>query len=333
MRISIPLRHTYFVLNHSIPSRLFHLSAAKKSKINISMSVRYAPTNTLVKHIDERIFERIKFIVIDDDLSASFTSKNLAGVNPHSDKFRRYRLPQPQDEEFRENHNMDNTEQVVSYRDNLTEKNKLFSNLHNCYHPTQVSQISKFVCWSQGPLVLYKPKIALIFEVGGPIKKVQEFNWNDTPKASVFMCNNNGEIKKLAFRDARVSGVEFISLGKPAPISSCGDTASFLSLIPGNERAEEIFETIMDKTALEIQRARWGISSSMVFSSSESNSDDDGNSLRLKPRTSKKVTWDDEPSQPSNSRYLSLSIIYSQIHPTNQNSIVDLVRKDRWKGS
>lgn len=281
------------------------------------MSVRYAPTNTLVKHIGEKTFERIKFIVIDDDLSASFTSKDLAGVNPQSDKFRRYRLPQSQDEECRGNPSANNTEQNVSYRDNLTEKNKLFNNLFNCYHPTQVSRISKFVCWSQGPLVPYRPKIALIFEVGGPTKKVQEFNWNDTPRASVFMCNNNGEIKKLAFGDARVSGVEFILLGRPAPISGCGDTASFLSLIPGNERAEEIFETIMDKTALEIQRARWGISSSMVFSSSESNSDDDSNSLRLKPRTSKKVTWDDEPSQPTNSRYLSRSITYCQVHRTN----------------
>jgi hypothetical protein len=279
------------------------------------MSVRYAETNTLVKHIDGKTFERIKFIVIDDDLSASFTSKNLAGVNPQSDKFRRYRLPQPQDEGSCDNPSVINTEQDVSYRNNLTEKNKLFNDLHYCYHPTQVSRISKFVCWSQGPLVPYKPKIALIFEVEGPFKKVQKFNWNDTPRASVFMCNKNGEIKKLAFGDARVSGVEFISLGKPAPISSCGDTASFLSLIPGNERAEEIFETIMDKTALEIQRARWGISSSMLFSSSESNSDDDDNSLCLKPRTSKKVTWDDEPSQPTNPRYLTLSINYSKISP------------------
>ncbi|KAI5842448.1 hypothetical protein DFP73DRAFT_595811 [Morchella snyderi] len=53
----------------------------------------------------------------------------------------------------------------------------------------------------------------------------------------------------------------------------------------------------MDKTVLEIQRARWGISSSITFSSSQSNSGDDDNSLRLKPRTSKKVTWDDEPPQ------------------------------------
>lgn len=160
---------------------------------------------------------------------------------------------------------------------------ELLANIHACYHQSQVSKISKFVYWSHGRASCYTPEIALLFKEG--TYSMTKFDWQQSPHATVFMCNDYGGVDKLTFGDEAVSGLEYVSLGEPIGNYTAGDTSSFISLIPGSNRADQIFDTLMDKGAREMQRPQWDASSAIM---SSSQSTDDG---CLMMKSSKKTLW------------------------------------------
>lgn len=281
-------------------------------------SVRYVPTGKFSQHSSGTRLERIRFIIIDDDSGAVFCPGNLSARFGCSKKPKHYCYRLPQEARLTsiqciDSHvaseipingrfcaNMKGTKgsylhisagtdkdgiggQVQTGEQDEEQKGKeLFTNIHACYHQSQVSNISKFVCWSHGRVGRYTPEIALLFKEG--TYSTAKFDWKQSPHATVFMCNDRGGVDELVFGDEAVSGLEFVSLGEPIGNYTAGNTSSFISLIPGSDRADQIFDTLMDKGARQTQRPQQDTGSAIV---SSSQSTDDG-CLMMK---SNKKTW------------------------------------------
>lgn len=284
-------------------------------------SVRYVPTGNFCQHSSGTRLERIRFIIIDDDSNAVFCpgKGNLSADFGSSENPKPYRYRYPQEEarltgiqcidspvasEIPINgrlyaniggakgsylHTSAGTDkdsiggQVQTEEQDEGQKGKeLFAKIHACYHQSQVSNISKFVCWSHGRAGRYTPEVALLFKES--MYSTAKFDWQQSPHATVFMYNDDGGVDELVFGDEAVSGLEFVSLGEPIGNYTAGDTSSFISLIPGSDRADQIFDTLMDKDARKTLRSHWD-GGSAIMSSSQST--DDG-CLMLK---SSKKTW------------------------------------------
>lgn len=283
-------------------------------------SVRYVPTGKFSQHASGTRLERIRFIIIDDDSNAVFCPRNLSAHFGSSEKLKRYRNRLPQEEarltgiecidslvvseipiNGRFCTNITGTKgsylhvsagtggddiggQLQNEEKDEEKKGKeLLTNIHACYHRSQISNISKFVCWSHGQTGCYTPEIALLFREG--TYSTAKFDWQQSPHATVFMCNDHGGVDKLVFGDKTVSGLELVSLGEPIGNYTAGDTSSFISLIPGSDRADQIFDTLMDKGTREAQRSQWDAGSAIM---SSSQSTDDG---CLMMKSGKKTLW------------------------------------------
>lgn len=284
-------------------------------------SVRYAPTSKFNNHSSGTTFERVRFIIIDDDLDSAFSPTNLAALFGGSEKYRHYHPTQPDTEGkgikcndslvdsgvLINEHFCANIEQkgsclhraastdIGGQKQNKEKKGKEFlAKLHACYHRSQVSNITKFVCWSHGPTNGYIPQITLLFKEG--TNPASKFDWQQSPLASVFMCNKSGGVEKLAFGDDTVSGLEFVSLGEPIGnfISAHEDASSFISLIPGSGRADEIFDTLIDKAARKNRRPQ--VDDSAAILSSSQSTDEDCLMMKKAP-ANKKQLWTNRHSQ------------------------------------
>lgn len=290
-------------------------------------SVRYVPTGKFSQHFGGTRLERIRFIIIDDDSNAVFYPRDLSARFGSSEKLRRYRNRPPQEEarltgiecidspvvskipiNGRFCANIVGTKgsylhapagtggdsiggQLQHEEQHEEQKGKeLFTNMHACYHQSQLSNISKFVCWSHGQTNCYRLGIALLFKEGTYF--TAKFDWQQSPHATVFMYNDRGGVDRLAFGDETVSGLEFVSLGEPIGSYMAGDTSSFISLIPGSDRADQIFDTLMDEGIREAQRSRWDAGSAIM---SSSQSTDDG---CLMMKRNKKTLWAGRHHQP-----------------------------------
>lgn len=292
-------------------------------------SVRYAPTGKFSQHSSGIKLERTRFIIIDDDSNSVFCPRNLSAHFGNSEKFKRYRFPQPclegGDEVLTGVKRIDspvapdilinglsctnNVKAKGSYlhtsadadkdgvgRQEQNEGKKLLMKVHSYYHQSQVSNIAKFVCWSHGPTGGYTPEIALLFKQG--TYSTTKFDWQESPNAAVFMCNDQGGVDKLLFGDKTVSGLEFVSLGEPIGnyATAIGDESSYISLIPGSDRAEQICDTLMERDAKGIQKSRWDAGSAII---SSSQSTDDGDYLMMK--STKKTSWNNRGTRQINS--------------------------------
>lgn len=266
-------------------------------------SVRYAPTANFSQHSSGAKLEQIRFIIIDDDLGSVFCPGGLSGI---SEKIEHDKSPQLRLEEEKDgltsikctdppvapntlingrfcanitkakgylhtSAGADKDDTREQERNEQQKGKELLKNLHSCYHQSQLSNITKFICWPHSSTGQYTPEIALLFKEGP--YSTAKFDWQQSPHAAVFMYNDYGGIDKLLVGDDAVSGLEFVSLGEPigkytvAP----GDTSSFVSLIPCSNSADQIFDALMDQGARQIQRPQWDAGSAIISSSQSTN--------------------------------------------------------------